>query len=197
MNWDSFTPPCMTMPGPVPPAPREASGDGDGTRCGVGQVLGSRAGHQPALLCASPVSLPPMQDQVLLTPPPRYPPWLPAGAPPSPITTVTLQKLRCAKKVRDMPLTPCPRALHPTPSTGSSSMSQEVLPTLICQGGITWIPVGILMRVSSLAGVPGAIPGGGVPGAGFFPGKGIQAVLGGHHPACRDGTGAWGVPGCL
>lgn len=31
MNWDSFTPPCMTMPGPVPPAPREASGDGEGT----------------------------------------------------------------------------------------------------------------------------------------------------------------------
>lgn len=143
---------------------------------------------QPCSVPALCPSLPPMQDQVLLTPPPRYPPWLPAGAPPSPITTVTPQKLRCARKVRDMPLPPCPGALHPTPSAGSSSMSQEVPPTLICQGGISWIPVGILMRVSSLAGVPGAIPGGGVPGAGFFPGKGVQAVLGGASP-CLQGWG--------
>ena len=43
--------------------------------------------------------------------------------------------------------------------------------------GYTWIPGGILTKVSSLAGVPGAIPGVGVPGAGFFPGKGVQAAL--------------------
>lgn len=58
----------------------------------------------------------------------------------------------------------------------------------------TWIPGGILMRVSSPAGVPGAIPGGGVPGGGFFPGKGVQAGGGGYPRACRDRAGAWGAP---
>uniref|UniRef100_A0A8C5NIM1 Elastin n=1 Tax=Junco hyemalis TaxID=40217 RepID=A0A8C5NIM1_JUNHY len=50
---------------------------------------------------------------------------------------------------------------------------------------------GILTRLSPLAGVPGAIPGGGVPGAGFFPGKGAQAPLGGG--ICNEGhvPGGW------
>lgn len=130
MNWDSLAPPCMTTPGPVPPEPREAGGDGDGTGCGTGGVLGSRAGHQPDQLHVSPMSLPPMQDHVLLTPPPRCPPRLPSGAPPSPVTTVTLGKLRCARKGRDLPLSACPRALYPTPSAGGSSPSQGLPRTL-------------------------------------------------------------------
>lgn len=59
MNWDSLTPSCITMSGPMSPEPPEAGGDGGGAGCGTGQVLGSRAGHQPAPLRASPVSLPP------------------------------------------------------------------------------------------------------------------------------------------
>lgn len=130
---DGLGPPCMTMPGPVPPEPREAGGDGDGAGCGTGQVLGSRAGHQPEPLHVSPVSFPPRQDQVLLTPPPRCLSRLPAEAPPSPVTTATLGKLRCARKGRNSPLHPRPGALHPTRSAGSRSLSQDVPPALTCR----------------------------------------------------------------
>lgn len=64
--------------------------------------------------------------------------------------------------------------LHiPTPPQGAAGEPGEPPAPLPATSG------GILTRVSSLAGVPGAIPGGGVPGGGFFPGKGAQAPLGG------------------
>lgn len=50
------------------------------------------------------------------------------------------------------------------------------------------------MGVSSLAGVPGAIPGGGVPGAGFFPGKGIWAVEGGASSCLQVSGASLGTP---
>lgn len=44
------------------------------------------------------------------------------------------------------------------------------------------------MQVSSFAGVPGAIPGAGVPGGAFFPGKGVHAALQRASP-CFQGWG--------
>lgn len=101
-------------------------------------------------------------------PPSRCHAWVPAGAPPSPVTTVTLGKQGC-KERRGSPLD-----LHvPTPLQGAAGEPGEPSTPL------PWTSGGILTRVSSLAGVPGAIPGGGVPGGAFFPGKGAQAPLGG------------------
>lgn len=93
-------------------------------------------------------------------------------------------------KERQLPaLGPCHGAVHPA-SSGKSCTHPRGAPSLPPVLLDTQIPVGVLMRVSSLAGVPGAIPGGGVPGAGFFPGKGTWAVWG-HH---RDGQALGGAP---
>lgn len=142
-------------------------GSGDGAGWVMGWGLGSRAGS-------------PLLSPHGVGPNPAATPSDPGAA------TVLLEKLRCARKGRELP--------------SALALGLCILPHLdraaAIPGGAppvqldTQIPVGVLARVSSLAGVPGAIPGGGVPGGGFFPGKGTWAVWG-HH---RDGQALGWAP---
>lgn len=158
-GWTGTAPRAWPCPDPTP-EPGEAGGDGGSPGWAVGQ--------EQSWTAAGPTPLLPTQGQVLLTASTEVPPPGPSWGTSEPCHHCHPGETGLQGKAGT-----CPRAPHPNPCAGSSGGTRRGPPPPATD---LW---GDFNKGLSLAGVPGAIPGGGIPGAGFFPGKGALAPLGG------------------
>lgn len=176
-GWTGTAPRAWPCPDPTP-EPGEAGGDGGSPGWAVGQ--------ERSWTAAGPTPLLPTQGQVLLTPPPRCHPRGPAGAPPSPATTVTPGKQGCKERQG-----PAPELRIPTPAQGAAGEPGGAPHPLPRTSG------GILTRVSLLQGSLVLSREGESQEQAFSQVRGPRHHWEGASPCLQGWAGAWGVPECL